>query len=189
MSSMKRYALCATILVTTMFGALATNCYAMDVKSAQTALNDTGITAAINAKYTKCKILNPFDIDVTTKDGVVMLSGEVDTKLQYEQAVMIAESMYDVNTVNADELLVKNSKSPLKDSYITGKIKGKILKAKVLGDNKFSDYDVSVETTDGKVVLKGTVNSNAQVEKILSLVKSTEGVKSVQSSLKVKQNN
>lgn len=176
------YLLCASVIF------VGINCYAKsgNIEAAQSALSDTGVTAAIKAKFTKNKLLNPFDIKVTTKNGTVTLKGKVDSVMQYEQAIMIAESMYDVHTINAKALTVKNSKSPLKDTYITGKIKGKILKDKIFGDADFADNNLSVETVDGTVFLKGIVKNNAQIKDIITLVKSTDGVKSVKSSLSVK---
>src|ERR1700726_2862262 len=56
--------------------------------SASQTFNDSSITAKIKAKMLKSSLLSAFDIKVTTDNGIVKLSGNVDSDAQYEQAII-----------------------------------------------------------------------------------------------------
>jgi hyperosmotically inducible protein len=69
----------------------------------------------------------------------------------------------------------------VKDSAITTKIKTQ-LAAEHLGSLKH----ISVDTDQNGVVwMRGTVNSQSEADKAITIARSTEGVKTVKSSLKV----
>jgi len=71
----------------------------------------------------------------------------------------------------------------VKDSAITTKVKAKLAEEKLQ-----SLINVHVDTDrDGKVVLSGTVPSEAAADTAVSITRGTEGVTSVQSHLKVKK--
>ena len=71
----------------------------------------------------------------------------------------------------------------VKDSVITTKIKTK-LAAEHLGSAKH----ISVDTDkDGVVWLRGTANTQEEVNKAVQIARNTEGVKSVKSDLKVQK--
>jgi len=66
------------------------------------------------------------------------------------------------------------------DTVITTKVKGALV-----ADSTLSALDIAVETTDGTVVLSGTVGTEAEVEQAARVARDTEGVKQVQNDLKV----
>jgi hyperosmotically inducible protein len=71
----------------------------------------------------------------------------------------------------------------VKDSVITTKVKAKLAEEKISSLTK-----VHVDTdANGMVLLTGTVNSNAEADKAVSIAKATEGVTSVSSKLTVKK--
>lgn len=76
----------------------------------------------------------------------------------------------------------KNVKRVAKDSVITSKVKGKLLKAEGLKSLK-----ISVETHQGIVLLSGFVASEEQIKQAESIAAETEGVKSVKNSLVLKK--
>lgn len=67
------------------------------------------------------------------------------------------------------------------DAWITTKVKAALLKEKGL-----DGLDVSVETMQGTVKLKGEVNSPAQIRQAETIAAGIEGVKSVRNELQVK---
>ena len=76
-----------------------------------------------------------------------------------------------------------NPANYVKDSVITTKIKTK-LAAEHLGSAKH----ISVDTDkDGVVWMTGTANSQEEVNKAVAIARDTEGVKSVNSKLKVQK--
>jgi hyperosmotically inducible protein len=149
-------------------------------------IDDSVIMVVINAKYVKNPLLSPFKIDVDTKDGVVTLTGLVDTDLQYEKAITIAQSTNGVNKVIADNLKTKEGKVPADDLMLTAKVKGVLLKHEYLNGGETNLWPVQVEAHNGVVYLSGNVTSKAQKQELIELVKSVDGVKSVKSDIKVK---
>ena len=53
--------------------------------------SDAGITTAVKAKMAADDTVKAYQVDVDTKNKVVTLSGVVDTQLQRDQAVVIAQ--------------------------------------------------------------------------------------------------
>ena len=71
----------------------------------------------------------------------------------------------------------------VKDSVITTKIK-----TKLAAENPASMADISVDTDkDGVVWMGGTAKTQAEVDKALSIARSTDGVKTVKSDVKVQK--
>jgi len=69
-----------------------------------------------------------------------------------------------------------------KDSLITTKIKAKLFEEKMS-----SLFHVRVDTDNkGMVVLSGTADSQTSADKAVSVARGVEGVKSVQSNIKIK---
>jgi hyperosmotically inducible protein len=110
--------------------------------------------------------------------------GEVNTDLQYEEAVSLAQSIDGVTDVNADKLQVKASKAPMDDTYITAK--GIILKEKLFGSKSVEYWPVKIETKDGVVYLSGVVDTDDNRTNIVTLIEGINGVKSVKSAITVK---
>jgi hyperosmotically inducible protein len=71
----------------------------------------------------------------------------------------------------------------VKDSVITTKIKTK-LAAENLGSAKHISVDTDM---NGVVWMSGTANSQGEIDKAVSIARNTEGVKSVNSDLKVQK--
>jgi len=71
----------------------------------------------------------------------------------------------------------------IKDSAITTKVKAKLATEKIA-----SLAHISVDTDrDGKVVLSGKVNSQAEADKAVAIAKETEGVAAVTNKLQVQK--
>ena len=71
----------------------------------------------------------------------------------------------------------------VKDSVITTKIK-----TKLAAENPASMANISVDTDkDGVVWMGGTAKTQAEVDKALSIARSTDGVKTVKSDVKVQK--
>ncbi len=99
---MKTYKALAGVLIA---GLLAGPVIAAD--SAGTVVKDSAVTVAIKAKLAAENISSLANIHVDTdKDGVVKLSGTVDSRAQADRAVEIARATDNVRSVHSD-LLVK----------------------------------------------------------------------------------
>jgi hyperosmotically inducible periplasmic protein len=76
----------------------------------------------------------------------------------------------------------KNVKRVVKDSVITSKVKGNLLK-----DEGLKSLKVSVKTNHGVVLLSGFVDTEEQIQQAGKIASETEGVKSIKNSLLLKK--
>ena len=82
---------------------------------AQTAANeasaqpvgDSWITTKVKADLLATEATKGLDINVTTTNGVVTLSGKLDSKAEVDQAVAVARAIKGVKSVDATTLTVK----------------------------------------------------------------------------------
>ncbi len=145
-------------------------------------LDDSTITTIISTKFAKDREIAPFNINIATNNGVVNLAGEVKTDAQFDRVVTIAESVQGIQDVNTSNLSVKGSRQPVSDSIITAKIKGEIIRNKILTSHDAKYWSVHVKTKNGVVYLSGSVNNQAQKTNIVNIAKSVSGVISVDDS-------
>lgn len=147
--------------------------------------SDTAITTQVKAKLAAASDI-PFDISVTTNNGVVTLDGQVDTRLQANKVVEIASSVHGVKDVDDSALKVKSSEDYLSDAAITAKARGRLMQ--LSADKKInSKYDLKVETTDGVVHVFGTVANRSDESTITDSLKNIKGVKNVKTNITVKK--
>ena len=155
--------------------------YAME----ESIMNDTAITASIKMRMAADEVVSASKVKVETNDGIVILTGNVNSKSEAEAAIDIASSTENVKDINASGLLIKGSSQPFTDTIITSKIKAEQAKEKVFGDKPIKVF-IHVETNDGKVVLTGEVDNAAQIENAKRLAENVKGVRVVHSNLTVK---
>lgn len=70
---------------------------------------DGWITTKVKTDLMATKGISSFDINVTTNNGVVTLSGNVDSKAQVQKAVAIAKGIKGVRDVDSSALKSKNN--------------------------------------------------------------------------------
>ncbi len=194
MKLVKNIVLASSVMVVTLgnFPAFSADIQSVttEVKSAasdtKVAVDDSVITTKIKAKMVADKATSARNIGVETKAGVVFLSGDVDTDSEAHAAIEIAASTEGVIDVDASKLSVQMSHHPIADSMITAKVKGAFVREKLFGDNPISVTGIHAETKDGVVYLTGIADSAAQSENAEKLAKSVNGVKRVESTVKIK---
>lgn len=153
----------------------------------QQPISDDVITAQVKQAFLESNVLrnSTARINIVSKDKVVYLSGKVDNKAQYSEAVYLAETNQNVTNVNANDLRIGDSQAPMEDTYITAKIKALLFKAGIsrAGTGVFTTH---VETKNGIVYLRGSVDNSRQIHQAIKIAKSVKGVKKVISFLKTK---
>jgi hyperosmotically inducible protein len=82
-------------------------------KAAKGAASDEAITANVLAKYRHDDTLRHTDIDVTTTDGVVILTGNVQSEDERQRAIAIARRSSGVKRVEDKLLVIEASPPPL----------------------------------------------------------------------------
>ena len=75
---------------------------AIAVSATACSQTDSGVTTKVKAKFAQDDIVKAHDINVTTRDGVVTLSGEVDSSAARERAVSLARATEGVTNVIDD---------------------------------------------------------------------------------------
>jgi hyperosmotically inducible periplasmic protein len=76
----------------------------MSAKSSQQPVTDTWITTKVKTELATTEGIKSGDISVTTKNGLVTLSGVVNSKAQVQKAVAVAKAVTGVHDVDATAL-------------------------------------------------------------------------------------
>jgi len=147
---------------------------------------DADIVPTINSKFAADATTSNLKVNVTSNNGIVTLSGNVNTSVEVEKLIELSESVVGVKDVDAPMLTPKESTHSFNDAEITAKIKGTFVREKLFGDKDISVMDVKVTTTNGVVYLTGVVDNQAEADNAVKLAKSINGVKNVDSKLEVK---
>ena len=151
------------------------------------AASDPGITTAVKSKLTVDDTVKAHKIDVDTKDGVVTLTGTVDSAAAKTRAVELARGTDGVKNV-VDNITV--SAPPVARSDDPGNLTGDpgitaAVKTKLLADTRVSGLRIDVDTKDGVVTLTGTLANAAQKTAALEIARGTDNVRSVVDRLTV----
>lgn len=148
-----------------------------DVTNATNYSNDAMITANVKSAFINNKVDFTNKISVSTKEGVVELTGSVPNDEIKKNAVSIASKIEGVKEVK-DNLNVKETDSKdenyLADTVITSKVK-----AALLTHDKTPFAGISVKTVDGIVSLTGSVKTKEQsilAEHVAKNIKHVKGV-------------
>lgn len=110
-----------SLLITTLGAALAIGAagiaYAGDAPDSSTAMSqdqsaqpgtDTWITTKVKAELMTTKGISSTDINVTTTNGVVTLSGVLDSKAQVQKSIALAKSVKGVKKVDSSALKTRD---------------------------------------------------------------------------------
>ena len=167
--------------------------------AAHTPGGDTWITAKIQSKYFLDADVKGRDIDVTTQDGTVTLSGAVESERERRQAVAVARNTDGVRQVN-DRLTVTpmeraadTARAPSAARGTSGNVAGAVddtwittkVQAQYFLDGDVKGHEVNVDTRNGVVTLTGSVESDAAKQLAESIARDTDGVSRVVNRLTV----
>jgi hyperosmotically inducible protein len=154
------------------------------------ALTDAGITTNVKAKFLADDVVKSSQLEVATKNGIVTLTGNVDSEQAKKKALEIARATTGVKDVvdmisareasgngNAPEP-ARNLGEAITDTGITISVKSRLL-----DDPQVKGLRIDVDTRDGVVFLTGSVGSDTEKAKAIQLAKDTKGVRDVQSNL------
>lgn len=122
--------------------------------------------------------IDPSDIKVTTRNGVVTLTGVVRTLASKQYADLEAQKITGVRGV-VDELQVTPSYSF--DADVAQHVRRRLGSSASI--TSYSSAGLGVRVSDGVVTLSGTVNSFAESQQAALLASETRGVKAVVNNL------
>ncbi len=145
-------------------------------------LDDSAITAEIKAVLLREKGIDSGDISVATTGGHVTLNGKVETKEQKYKALGLVHSVEGVKSVSSN-LIVTGDGKPKENSFFDDVAITAAVKKALFEEKGINSTDISVTTRNGMVYLGGSVRNAEELGKVLNLVWSVEGVRSVESDL------
>ncbi len=152
------------------------------------AVNDASITTKVKAALVAEPNLKSRHIKVETNNGIVTLSGDLDSQEQIDKAQEIAKSIAGVKEVKNKLDAKTNTKTDAKktgevlgDTSITAKVK-----AAILAEPNLKSLQINVETNQGIVSLSGSVDSKEQLNRVKEITSAIAGVKQVKDQLIVK---
>ncbi len=159
---------------------LLTGC-ASSMTSKGTQQTDSGVTKVIETSLQTNDKVKARQVEVQTREGVVYLTGVVDTEEARREAGRVAwrtEGVHGVeNNLTVGERTVG---SWIDDVTISSKVKSKLI-----SNTQIKAGDIDVSSSQGVVTLIGRVSSQVIKDDAERTAKNTSGVKSVNNELEV----
>jgi osmotically-inducible protein OsmY len=140
-------------------------------------ITDHGITAAVERGLIFEKGVFPSNVDVTTSEGIVTLSGPVSNLLAKERAVKIAESIRGVRGA-IDRITV----TPV--TRADADIRKDILAA-LRQDPATTTYKVEVSVKNAMATLSGTLGSYTEEQLAARIAKGVKGIREIRNDLRL----
>ncbi|MEP1551541.1 MAG: BON domain-containing protein [Paraglaciecola sp.] len=137
--------------------------------------------------------LNSFDINTDVKDGVVILTGKVDSSVDKALAEELVTSIDGVETVDNKLTIVseKDHEEHAEDSQVMqGLSDSKVeagVKARLLFEPDVSGLDLEVEVEDGVVTLSGILESDSERDLAIAIAENTDGVSKVINEIELEE--
>jgi len=158
----------------------------------QRSLEDAAVTGSVRAAFALHRDLSNRPIEVTTHDGVVALSGAVSSETERTAAEDVAANVEGVarvdNRLEVDRSLHRASEGAREKSlgqkFDDVALLGKIRAALHL-DKNIRKFDVDIEVSSGRVVIRGEVPSEKVAARIRSRVASVGGVELLEDQLQL----
>jgi hyperosmotically inducible protein len=147
---------------------------ATDERSVGRMWDDATITTRVKVELVKDPITKARKIDVDTLQGVVILTGVVETKEEVKRAGEIAREVYGVQRVKND--LQIGSKT-LEES---------LDKAKLINEPGIRSLNIDVDVNKGIVILTGIVHNRNQKHRVIEIARTTSGTVKVVDIINVK---
>ena len=138
-------------------------------------VTDSSITSWVNEALRHDPLVPASEISVSTKEGIVTLSGRVDNLAAKNRVDRQASKIRGVREV-LNELTV--APSPLSDADIVYAVRRRIL-----NDATIVSQGIVVTSVDGNVTIKGEVANWSEAEEAALLASSVGGVKNVKNEL------
>ena len=158
--------------------------------------SDPGLTTSVKTQLAADDQVKALKIDVDTKDRVVTLKGTVQSAAEEARALEIARATKGVASV-VDEISVVPATDatatsgrmtdPAVDVTLTDPGLTAEIKTKLLADPYVSGLKIDVDTKDRVVTLKGTVNTQAEKDRALTIAREVKQALRVEDMLTVKK--
>jgi len=152
---------------------------ATDERTVGRQIDDATITTKVKGMLLDDHSVPAMKIDVDTIDGNVILTGVVDTREQKERALEIARKVEGVKKVTDNmQVGLKTWGDAWNDEVLVTKINKDLLMAPGI-----RTFNIDVDSDLGVVTLTGVVDTPANKQRIIDLVRNRPGVKKVVDNL------
>lgn len=162
--------------------------------NAENTWKDTAKDAWIDGKAESTLLLNgnlnSFDINTDVKNGVVTLTGKVESSVDKSLAEELVSSLDGVTEVDNMLTVLSDDRddNSTTDEFMAGLTDQKVetvVKTRLLMESEVGGTDIEVDVANGIVTLNGDVKSDAESDLATTIAKNTNDVKEVVNNLKV----
>ena len=161
-------------------GATAGYKVATDERTVGRIWNDSTITRKVKSALMEDPDVSALKVDVDTLEGVVILTGVVETNEAARRAVEVAQEVPGVRKVKSNlQIGKKNWGQALDDKVIGSKIK-----AKLINEPGIRSLNIDVDVNNGIVTLTGLVEYKYQKNRAIEIAQNTTGTIKVIDNLK-----
>ena len=176
---------CVQIVALALTGGLA----ALAQQPLGDAMNDTAITARIETLFLVSDHLSPFNINTTTLNGVVTLTGSVADDVQKDLATDLAKSVDGVkdvvNNLTVVGTVVSTRPKRTWQERVNDISLAATVRSNLLYNKELKGLKIGVSAEGGNVTLFGVVNTFFEKDRIEQIVLETRGVNKVTNNLTV----
>jgi hyperosmotically inducible periplasmic protein len=158
---------------------------------------DAWITGKLEAVYALNRHLNAFAIETDTDNGIVHLTGTVESDIDRDLAGELAKGIEGVVSVDNDLLVAANARTAAAKTadgpdrpfgvWVDDATTTAAVKSKLLGNPNTKGLEIDVDTRGDVVTLSGEVASTEEKQLAEELAKNTGDVKEVRNQLVVKR--
>jgi hyperosmotically inducible protein len=155
---------------------------ATDERSVGEIWDDSSIETKINLELVRSTGVNAANIDVDVVEGVVILTGVVDSVEEAKEAEAIVRKEPHVKGVKNQLMIGSRSFGQVIDDQIIGnKVKGALINEKGI-----HSLNIDVDVQKGVVFLTGIVENENQKKRVLRIAEAVSGVVKVTDNLKIR---
>ncbi len=172
---------CAPIVVAG--GATAIGSSAMEERGIKGVLSDNSIRAQVNTKWFDHDPTLNESVELSVREGRILLTGTLDTTQQQIDAVRLAWQVEGVREVIDETKVGKGSgvKGYASDTWVTTKLKASLLFEEDIYSNNYS-----LKTVEGTVYLIGIAQDQEELDRVIDIVRNSKGVKEVVNYVRLK---
>jgi hyperosmotically inducible periplasmic protein len=152
------------------------------------AMSDAWLDGKLDTIVLLNQHLNPLKIDTDVTNGVAVITGKVDNKVEKDLATELAKSVEGITDVE-NRLVVQETGTKKDDSVASNITDASITTAistKLLLNTEIDSTKIDIDTDNRKVVINGSVDSEAEKDLVHHIAKNTFEVVKVENRLAVK---
>ena len=130
--------------------------------------------------------LNSFDINTDVRNGVVTLTGKVDSEVESDLAEELIESLEAVKEVENELSVIATNDRDSSNTLMDAKV-ATVIETRYIMEPEVSALDIDIEAENGVVKLTGMVSSDAERDLAVAIAENTDDVKDVIDELEVSE--